>query len=384
MGVNNNIGRFLFVKVIYAMISLKMKIWKYLRQRLQSVSIFNRVLIGNSLVIIFGAVFGTLLTRHFSVLGDIKLILLFSGFGILLTLLVNYYIIRSALFPLKYLSNLVSLVKEGQTILPESASLQADPAIYQLVLAIDSMLTRLQKRTLLLRAISERVINAQEEERLRIARGLHDDTAQALSILIIELERIENMMPENYPALAHRIKYVRDLANHSLEELRDVIWDLRPSILDDLGLIPAIRGYARTHLEDTGVQVAFNAPADMLRFSPALETMLFRIAQEALNNIKKHASADTVVISLEQDSTLVCLDVKDNGHGFDVERIKKDAVAHQQLGLLGIQERVSLVGGEIQIESIPGQGTHLHVCIPLMEEFSNRIEATRRMTAEVH
>lgn len=351
-----------------------MKNWRYLHHRINQVSIFNRVLIGNSLVIIIGAIFGTLITRQFSVLGDIKLILLFSTFGILLTLLVNYFIIRSALKPLKVLSNLVSLVKEGQTILPESSSLKADPAIYQLVLAIDSMLTRLQKRTLLLRAISERVTNAQEEERLRIAHGLHDDTAQALSILIIELEQIESMMPEKNPALAHRLKYARDLATHTLEELRKTIWGLRPSILDDLGLIPAIRWYARTHLEESGIKVEVNAPAEMLRLRPDFETMLFRISQEAMNNIKKHAGASAVVINLNQDSILVCLDVQDNGHGFDVEKITQEALAHQQLGLVGIQERIELVGGELRIESVLEQGTHLHIGIPLTDEFTEKAD----------
>lgn len=353
------------------------------QQRLQRISIFNRVLIGNSLVIIFGAVFGTLLTRQFSVVGNIDLILLFSGFGILLTLLINYFILRSALQPLRQLSELVSLVKEGQTILPVAASLRADPAIEELVLAIDSMLTRLEKRTQLLRAISERAINAGEEERMRIARGLHDDTAQALSILIIELERIESLLAENQPTLAQRIKSVRKLATHSLEELRKIIWNLRPTILDDLGLVPAIRWYARTHLEENGISVEINAPVDMLRLRPALETMLFRIAQEALNNIKKHAQADKVVINLEQNPGLVCFDVKDNGHGFDVEKTTQEAVGRQQLGLLGIQERVALIGGEVKIESKLESGTHLHVCIPLMDEYSEEKQGTGGTIAEV-
>jgi signal transduction histidine kinase len=176
------------------------------------------------------------------------------------------------------------------------------------------------------------------------------------------------MMPANHPSLAHRIQYVRNLASRSLDELREVIWDLRPTILDDLGLIPAIRWYARTHLEKDDIQVDITAPEEILRLRPYLETMLFRVTQEALTNIKKHAGADLVTINIEHNATLICLDVRDNGHGFNVDQTAQEAVAHQQLGLLGIQERIALVGGKLQIESAPGTGTHLHVCIPLIEE----------------
>ena len=194
-------------------------------------------------------------------------------------------------------------------------------------------------------------------------------------------------MPENHPILAHRIQYIRDLAARSLDELREVIWDLRPTILDDLGLIPAIHWYARTYLEKNGIKTEIVAPTDLPRLPAYLETMLFRITQEALTNIKKHAQADSVMIILKIGTDQIFLDIKDNGRGFDVNQITQEAVAHQQLGLLGIQERISLVGGKLQIESTPGTGTHLHVYIPIMDEYSvkysTHIEKKKGKTAEV-
>jgi two-component system sensor histidine kinase UhpB len=333
--------------------------------------IFNRVLVGNSIIIIAGAVGGTLLTRHLTVAGNFNLILLFASLGILLTLLVNYWIIRISLQPLRELSRAVDQVKNGQTSIPETSAMQSDPDIHRLVVAMNSMLERLDRRTNQWRALSERAINAQEEERRRIARGLHDDTAQTISTLIIYLERLEADLPAD-PAeyrpveYRYRLSEIRRLATGMLEELRKNIWDLRPTILDDLGLVPAIRWYAQSNLEQAGVNLRFDFQSENMRLSPPLETMLFRVSQEAVSNILHHANASSVLISLWTDQSKVCLEVEDDGQGFDVERTSGEAVAKKQLGLLGIQERVSLIGGEVQISSAPGRGTRLEVSVPLL------------------
>src|SRR5512142_2084235 len=149
------------------------------------ISIFNRVLIGNSIIIIFGAIVGTIVTREMTLMGNARLILLFSSIGILITLLVNRVIIQTALYPLHELGDALELVKSGQMHIPESLKNYEDPDIRRLVTAIDSMLNRMANYTSQLQAISERAINAQEEERVRIARSLHDDTAQSISMLII-------------------------------------------------------------------------------------------------------------------------------------------------------------------------------------------------------
>jgi two-component system, NarL family, sensor histidine kinase UhpB len=328
--------------------------------------IFNRLLIGNSIVIIFGAVFGTILTRQLTLMGNLGLILIFSLSGIMLTLLVNYLIIKTALDPLHELCRALERMEVDQTVLPDFLNRYEDPDIQNLVKAINALLQRIESHTEMLRAISERAINAHEEERVRIARGLHDDTAQAISMLIIHLERLEKSIPDGNPVLTQRTVEARQLATRLLDDLRDVIWNLRPSILDDLGLVPAIRWYAQDKLGRLGTEVSFDIPGETIRLPSHLETMFFRIAQEAVSNILHHAQAKSVIIGFHQQKNRVCLEIKDDGRGFQVDQIASEALSRKQLGLLGIRERVSLVSGEVKVESAPGLGTRLQISVPLL------------------
>ncbi len=341
---------------------------EHYRQLMLRISIFDRVLIGNSIIIIFGAVAGTIFTRQMTLLGNARLILLFSFVGILITLLVNRVIIKTALYPLHELGDALEQVNSGQINIPDSLKSYKDPDIRRLVIAIDAMLNRIANHNRQLQAISERAINAQEEERVRIARSLHDDTAQSISMLIIHLERLGNLIPADAPDVTRYICDAQNVATKLLENLRKIIWDLRPSILDDLGLFSAIRWFARTNLEKGGVKVDFCAATEITRLPPHLETMLFRIAQEAISNILRHANASKVSIRLWTADERVWLEIKDDGRGFDIEETTGRAVDQKQLGLLGIQERASLVHGGVKIESSPEFGTCLQVHIPLPQE----------------
>jgi signal transduction histidine kinase len=346
-----------------------MTIFSRVRERFRQValriSILDRVLIGNSVIIIFGAVAGTIFTRQLTLLGNVRLILLFSTIGILITLLVNRLIIQTALDPLHKLGDALELVHSGQIHIPDSLKNYQDPDIRRLVVAIDSMLNRIANYTNQLQAISERAINAQEEERVRIARSLHDDTAQSISMLIIHLERLTTIIPTDRADIARYINDAQNVATRLLENLRKIIWDLRPSILDDLGLVSAIRWFARTNLEKAGVKVDFWVGSDITRLPPYLETMLFRIAQETISNILRHANADKVSIRLWIADEHIWLEIKDDGCGFDTEKAVDEAIDRKQLGLLGIQERASLVHGEVKIESSKDVGTCVQVYIPL-------------------
>ena len=274
-------------------------------------------------------------------------------------------VIKSALDPLRELGQTLEQVSIEQIKIPEDLKKYEDLDIHRLVTAVDSMLIRLEKRTRQLKAVSERAIHAQEEERVRIARSLHDDTAQTISLLIIHLERIEQLIPHDDPDLSQLVTESHKVATLLLENLRKVIWDLRPSILDDLGLVPAIRWYAQTNLEESGLQVEVGRGNEAMRLPPHLETMLFRILQEAVSNILRHANASKAFINLQLEDNYVVLEIKDNGRGFDVEKTTGEAVTRKQLGLLGMQERVSLVNGTVNVESTPGEGTTLRVYIPL-------------------
>lgn len=339
-----------------------------LRQRLHRMSIINRLLIGNSLVIVASAVIGTLLSGHLGHILDeagVGPIVLSLCFGILLGTVANYWVIKTALRPLQELREMVNRVQaestDEQTRLPENAN----PDIRQLAATVNSMLDRLDTRTRQLRAISERLINAQEDERKRIARRLHDDTGQSLSILIMNLERMESAIPADAADLRRRMVTARKLATRTLEDLRNVIYGLRPTMLDDLGLAPAIRWHARSSLDEAGVQVKFDSMDETMRLPPQIETTLFRIAQEAISNIVRHAHAKSAAIALWQEDGAACLWVEDDGCGFDLTHTSTQALPMQRLGLLGIRERAELVGGEVTVDSVPGRGTRLEVHIPL-------------------
>lgn len=332
------------------------------------ISIFNRVFIGNSFIIIFGAIAGTYFTRHLALLGDVRLVFLFSFAGILITLFVNYVIIKSALTPLRELGDALKQEDIEKIEIPEELEKYEDQDIHRLVTTVNEMLTRLEKRASQLKAVSERAIHAQEEERIRIARSLHDDTAQMISMLIINLERIQEMISPDDSELLRQVNESHQTATLLLEDLRKVIWDLRPSILDDLGLAPAIRWYAQTNLKERGVQVEMKGGIGAMRLPSHLETMLFRILQEAVSNILRHANASKVIINLRPKDEQVVLEIQDNGRGFDVQKATGEALTRKQFGLLGMQERVSLVNGTLKVDSIPGEGTTLRVDVPLRIE----------------
>ncbi len=338
-------------------------------QRFRHLPILGRLLLGNSAVIIVGAIGGTLFTHYLGDLNieaDFWLIGLFSTLGILLSLIVNYWIVKTTLRPVRELREAVDQVQAKHGIRVSLTS-DSDPDLVQLAVAINSMLDRMEKRSAQLRALSERAINAQEDERRRIARGLHDDTGQALSTLIIDLERLETALPADAPDLRQRLAETRQLAVRTLDDLRKVVYDLRPTMLDDLGLASAIRWYARAKLDEAAIRLKFEPLDETMRLTPELETALFRIAQEAINNIVRHAEAKSVTVRFGREDGYVCLEVEDNGCGFDVASVTGQALRLRRFGLLGIQERADLVGGEATLDSEPGRGTCLRVRLPLAE-----------------
>jgi two-component system sensor histidine kinase UhpB len=340
-----------------------------IKQRLPYLTIFQRIVIGNSIIIILGAVGGTLLTRLLTDrAADLSLIIFFAFIGTTLSVLTNSWIISTALKPLKELRQVVSHIQTGNAHLDIDHLQDADPDIGEFARTLQYLLIQLEERNQQLRALSERAITAQEEERKNIARSLHDDTGQALSMLIINLERLENRLPAEEGELRSKLEASRKLASDILAELRKIVSGLRPTMLDDLGLIPAIRWYSRSVLEANGVQVRMTLPEETFELPSHLATTLFRIAQEGINNIMRHASAKTTDICLAFEPAGVHLQVQDDGQGFDPQRAAGEAISSQHLGLLGMQERAELVGGKVTVESVPGKGTRLQVFVPLPAE----------------
>ncbi|MBI2847928.1 MAG: sensor histidine kinase, partial [Chloroflexi bacterium] len=199
---------------------------------------------------------------------------------------------------------------------------------------------------------------------------LHDETAQTISALSIVLGRVHHDLRGASPDTIKRIQEAQDVVSRLLDEIRRLILDLRPMALEDLGLVSAVRWYAESHLEEQGVKMTVEVDAPSVRLPPHLETSLFRIIQEAINNIARHAQAQEAHIRLLLRGSTARIEVSDDGKGFDVEKVLRPQFSGQGVGLLGIQERAYLLGGRFDIHSHPGQGTQIivEVPIPIAEE----------------
>jgi len=209
-----------------------------------------------------------------------------------------------------------------------------------------------------------KVIRAQEEERRRIGRELHDETVQLLSAAAVRVGELEERVPESQHHLADGLADVRGIITDALWEVRKIIIALRPSDLDDLGLIPALSAYARNRLSDAGVAVEAHLERPAQRLGADVETTVFRIAQEAVNNITRHAAAQHAVIRFSQRNGTLELNVDDDGIGFDPDQVTPSENG-EGLGLLGMKERAALIGGALELTSRPGRGTSIAVRIPL-------------------
>jgi len=205
-----------------------------------------------------------------------------------------------------------------------------------------------------------KLISAQEEERKRIARELHDETSQVLAALAMGLEAATAPSPPE--AAREKLAGLRAMAVEALDGVHRIIHALRPSALDDLGLVPAIRWYAETLLEPRGIQVDFAGGGEEERLPPAVETALFRAVQEALTNVAKHADADRVRIAVTSSPEALEVRVEDDGRGFDVEEALRGEGAG--LGLLGMRERMGLLEGSVDVASRPGEGTCVTLRVP--------------------
>ena len=210
------------------------------------------------------------------------------------------------------------------------------------------------------------IINAQEEERKRISRELHDESGQILTAAIMNIESIENLVSSKEHLLKEKIAGVKGMLVRTLEDLRRLTHDLRPMALDDLGLASAIRAYAKNRLEPMNIQVKMETRGMSTgrRLSPPIETAIFRIIQEATTNIIKHAEAHKVEIQLTIENDIIKATVEDDGKGFEADPVFGSEPKRQPLGLLGIKERVALLGGTFSVRSRLRHGTRLTVEIP--------------------
>ena len=300
--------------------------------------------------------------------------LMLSGIGIaMLGVLVARTLSRSVVRPIRRLSQDATALRGGD--LSRAITASGDYEIQTLATTLDEARARLsatlaelqdfnerleeqvKARTAVIvqqdeqrRTLVRRMLAATEDERRRLARELHDEIAQLLTVIQLSLHRLNSDAPE----LAH----ASELLVRTQQEIHRIIHDLRPSLLDDLGLPAAMKSYAQEHLVQQGLQVSLEIE-EGLPSNPEIETVLFRIYQELVTNVLRHAKAEQVTIALESRDGSVILDVEDDGEGFDP--VAKAGGA----GMTGMRERASLVNGTIAFASEPGEGTHVRVEIPL-------------------
>ncbi|GEM_PF-246895 len=341
-----------------------------------SLSLFYKVLIANSLIVLLGALAGTAITLHVAsvrptthAMFDVPLTAAFAIVGVLLSCWLNVLLLRAALNPLARLQEVARRVQQGDFTVRAQPSPLADAEIARLADTLNQILDEVQRYDEQMRALSGRVIRAQEDERQRIARELHDDTGQVLTLLLIRLKLLESQ--PGAEALISQTEELRGLVSGAIDQVRRLALNLRPPAIDQLGLAPALRSLATTFTAGTGLAVKLEVPREPVRLSPEDTIAVYRIAQEALTNIAKHAAARNVEMTVSVKEQTLDLLVRDDGRGFlpadfkrytDRDRLTK---SEPGVGLFGMEERARLAGGRLHLQSTPGRGTSVHFTMPL-------------------
>jgi PAS domain S-box-containing protein len=221
--------------------------------------------------------------------------------------------------------------------------------------------SRVQQKQL--REFSHRIMNAQEDERKRISRELHDVIAQTLVSINVHLAVLDQGSAASPETLQQQISKTRLLVEQAVKIVHDFARDLRPTMLDDLGLIPALQMYMKQFMADTGIRVSLKAFARIDQSATMVRTVLYRIAQEALTNVARHAKASHVEVTIEPVEEIIRMTIKDDGQGFQISG-KAGSKKKTRLGLIGMRERVEMIGGTFRMDSAPGGPTTVHVEIP--------------------
>ncbi|HEU5383962.1 MAG TPA: sensor histidine kinase [Ktedonobacteraceae bacterium] len=327
--------------------------------------VFYKVLIANSLIIFVGATGGTWLAYNLNnnSYATPTSLVIFVAFGWLISIALNFVVLQFAFQPLMRLGKVMARIQGGERTLRAPLT-GTDPHADQLAQTLNLMLEAIDESS---RQRASQIINAQEEERKRIARELHDETSQVLTSLLISLAILEESVSTD--EARKRIEDTRTLAHSTLRAIRSLSIDLRPSALDDLGLLPALRWYLKEYQQKCSIEVEFHATGLKDRLPSEMETALYRIVQECLTNTARHSHARKVTVSLCEESDAVYGTIVDDGDGFDYAALLKapnqERSLGRGLGLTGMQERAVLLDGELELLTAPGQGTTVEVRIPL-------------------
>lgn len=209
-----------------------------------------------------------------------------------------------------------------------------------------------------------KIIEAQEEERMRVSREIHDGPAQSMANVVLKAELCEKLLSIDMNQSKEELRNLKEIVRNSLKDIRKIIYDLRPMSLDDLGLIPTIKRYTDNFVEEKEINVEVMVLGEQETIKPIIEIACFRVIQEALNNVAKHSKAKDVLIKIEQTVDKLTIVIKDNGVGFEVDKLKTNSYENG-FGLIGMKERAELLNGKLDIISAPRKGTKVILYIPL-------------------
>jgi two-component system, NarL family, sensor histidine kinase UhpB len=319
--------------------------------------LLTQVLVVNLLLVVAAVVAASLAANPNIEISDAPEAAFVLGFAVALTVLVNLILVQWRFRPLEQLveeMERADLSRPGANL--RELTFGGPEEVERLNLAFRRMLERLESER---RRTSSAALSAQEEERARIARDLHDEVNQSLTGLLLRLEAAREKAP---PELIRELVETKSLANQAMQELLALARQLRPAALDDLGLKAALAGHVDELAGQGGLLTSFEAHGDFSDLAPDVQLVVYRVAQEAISNALRHSGANSVRVSLMRENGEVELRVGDDGHGFTFEQ------ATSGLGLAGMRERALLVGGDLRVESRPELGTRVSLRVPIRSD----------------
>ena len=323
--------------------------------RLLSVPLLGK-LAGANLLVVLAAFIAVAVEQRLQTSGSAVIL----GVALALSLVINLALVYIALRPLSDLEAVATRVSAGDMEARVPPSLLADRDMSRIGSATNTLLDQMGEERERVRRLAVQVISAQDEERARVARELHDSTAQILAAIMLQLGVAAR--ESTSPVLDERIATLRELAAEALEEVRTMAHTMHPRILDDLGLGAALEWLVRQTGAQESVSVGVSADASASEVPAHLASVLYRVAQEALRNVVRHAGARHADVSLRVHGGSATLEVTDDGSGFDVRRAEE---RRPGMGLFSMRERVELVKGQLDVTSLPGRGTRVVASVPL-------------------
>jgi two-component system sensor histidine kinase UhpB len=307
-------------------------------------SLIGQVVAANTVLVAL-TILGATLATGIEDVHDQRWQLLVLALALILTFCVNLWMLQRRFRPLDHLIRRVERIDPAE---PATFELEEGDPVKEIDLLAQSFKRLLDGIEEERRQSGQLVMRAQEEERRRLARDLHDEVNQALTAILLRLEALAHDAPQR----AGEVAELKRLVNQAMEELLNLARQLRPSALDDHGLVPAIDAQLKRFAARTGIEARLHTEGEVTGLGDDVHTAIYRVAQEALANVARHAGATAVEVTLSTNGGRAELMVRDDGKGFDPASVNGDG-----LGLKGMSERARLVGGELDVRSTPGSGT---------------------------